>query len=171
MADNDKHGKHQEIETSLHELSEDVNFAGLAWFIIGLTVALVFIGWLMIGLLDVFKSREAKAELRSKPSPFAMERNKLPPEPRLQLAPESPEQIEDKQPPDLIRDHPLAEMKELRTQWDRQLNEYGWIDQKAGIARIPISEAKKLLLQRGLPTRTPPKTDVRTAATGSIKQQ
>ena len=30
---------------------------------------------------------------------------------------------------------------------------YGWVDEKSGIARMPISEAKKLILQRGLPAR------------------
>ncbi len=35
----------------------------------------------------------------------------------------------------------------------KMLNSYGWVDQKAGIVRIPIDRAMDLLLQKGLPTR------------------
>ncbi len=33
------------------------------------------------------------------------------------------------------------------------LGTYGWVDEKSGVARMPIEEAKKLILQRGLPAR------------------
>ena len=35
------------------------------------------------------------------------------------------------------------------------LGTYGWVDQKAGIVRIPIDRAMGLILQKGLPTRAP----------------
>jgi len=33
------------------------------------------------------------------------------------------------------------------------LNSYGWVDQKAGIVRIPVERAMDILLQKGLPVR------------------
>src|SRR5439155_15306591 len=45
------------------------------------------------------------------------------------------------------------EINDFRLQAEKKLNSYGWIDQKAGIARIPIDRAMQLLAQRGLPTR------------------
>jgi hypothetical protein len=45
------------------------------------------------------------------------------------------------------------EINDFRLQEEKNLNSYGWIDQKAGIARIPIERAMQLLSQRGLPTR------------------
>ena len=36
---------------------------------------------------------------------------------------------------------------------DELLTVYGWVDKNAGIVRIPIDEAMKLTLQRGLPAR------------------
>jgi hypothetical protein len=126
---------------------------GITWFIIGLTVSVVFIGWLITAVLNTLEGREKKAELESRPSPFAAERAKLPPEPRLQLSPNSEEQIDKKEPPDLKKQHPLEEMKQLRKSWDDQLNGYSWVDEQAGVVRLPIEDAKKLLLQRGLPTR------------------
>jgi hypothetical protein len=45
------------------------------------------------------------------------------------------------------------EINDFRLQEEKKLNSYDWIDQKAGIARIPIDRAMQLLAQRGLPTR------------------
>ena len=45
------------------------------------------------------------------------------------------------------------EINDFRLQEEKTLNSYGWTDQKAGIARIPIDRAMQLLAQRGLPTR------------------
>ena len=63
---------------------------------------------------------------------------RLPPEPRLQLAPGH--QI-----------HPLDDLKRLRADEDALLHSYGWVDRNAGIVHIPIERAKELLVRRGLP--------------------
>jgi hypothetical protein len=60
-----------------------------------------------------------------------------------------------------------TEINDFRMQEEQTLNSYGWVDQQAGVARIPIDRAMALLAQRGLPTRpqagvTPP-SDVNTA--------
>jgi hypothetical protein len=60
------------------------------------------------------------------------------PEPRLQV--------------DDVRD-----LNTMRENNDRQLNEYKWIDQKAGVVQIPIERAMEIIAQRGLPNvPTPP---------------
>jgi len=147
-----KHNGHGDGAEIGHEGST-VQVGGITWFIVVLTVAVVFTGWLMAAVLNSFEGREKKAELESRPSPFAAQRAKLPPEPRLQLAPDSEEQIDKSEPPNLKTQHPLEEFKQLRRTWDEQLKSYGWVDEQGGIVRIPIEDAKKLLLQRGLPTR------------------
>lgn len=149
---NSKHNDQSDNADVGHEVS-NVQAGGITWFIIGLTVSVVFIAWLITAVLNAFEGREKKAELESHPSPFAAERAKLPPEPRLQLAPNSEEQIDKNEPPNLKTQHPLQEMKELRKSWDDQLKSYSWVDEQGGVVRIPIDDAKKLLLQRGLPTR------------------
>lgn len=128
----------------------DVKIRPIAWFIAGLTIATIVIFWLMAGLLGVFERGGEKADLQSKPSPMAAERQKLPPEPRLQLAPGTVEQAEGKAGPNLSSDHPLEEIQRFKTEEEQKLSTYGWVDQKSGIARIPIEEAKKLVLKRGL---------------------
>lgn len=54
--------------------------------------------------------------------------------------------------PQLLTDEP-ANLRDFRAGEARQLDEYGWIDQDAGTAHIPIDRAKELLLERGLPVR------------------
>jgi hypothetical protein len=63
---------------------------------------------------------------------------KIPPEPRLQLAPGH-------------EVHPLNEMAEMKVQQRALLDGYSWVDKSANTVRIPIGEAKRLLLAKGLP--------------------
>jgi len=58
----------------------------------------------------------------------------LPPEPRLQVS--APKDLE-----------------QYKAAQGEILNSYGWVDQKAGIVRIPIERAMDILVQRGLPVR------------------
>jgi hypothetical protein len=59
------------------------------------------------------------------------------------------------------------EINDFREQEDETLNSYGWVDQQAGVVRIPIDRAMQLLVQRGLPSRpqsgSAPPSDVNTA--------
>jgi hypothetical protein len=64
--------------------------------------------------------------------PLAQEAGRVPPEPRLQQ-------------------QPFADIERQRAEERGVLTSYGWVDQKAGVVRIPIEEAKTLLLKRGLP--------------------
>ena len=59
---------------------------------------------------------------------------KLPPEPRLQA-------------------QPSHEIGDFRATEDEQLHNYGWVDKAAGVVHIPIEEAMRLTIDRGLPAR------------------
>ena len=133
-----------------HE-SSDLKIAPVVWFVVGLSVGTIVIGLLVWGLFSTLGSREQRYS--GSPSPLTGERQKLPPEPRLQLAPSTVEQLEGSKPPNLKEDHPLQEMKRLRAEEEKTLNSYGWVDQQTGTVRIPIDEAKKRLLEKGIPTR------------------
>lgn len=130
-----------------HEES-DVRIKPVALFMFWLMVATGVIAVLMILLFNWFEKREQKAE--GKKSPLAAERSAIPPEPRLQLAPTSDEQLKNHGQPDLKRDHPLEEMKFLRAEENRTLDNYTWVDQQKGVVGLPIEDAKHLLLQKGL---------------------
>jgi hypothetical protein len=49
---------------------------------------------------------------------------------------------------------PARDLHQYLDQQDAVLNSYGWVDQKAGVVRIPIDRAMDLLLQKGLPVRS-----------------
>lgn len=46
-----------------------------------------------------------------------------------------------------------AVLSRQRQAEEQRLTGYGWMDEARGVARIPISEAKKLIVERGLPAR------------------
>jgi hypothetical protein len=121
-----------------HE-SSDVNVPLIARFIGILAASIVVIGLAMWAMFRYFEARERAAEARPT-SVVGMGRDKLPPQPRLQGAPGS-EKL------------PLQEMEEVRKKTEAILNSYGWVDKNAGVVRIPIEEAMRLVVERGLPVR------------------
>jgi len=110
-----------------HETS-DANIRNLIIFGVGLS--LLIIASLVVSR-NVFHYFVGHQGLGPPASPFENVRM-LPPEPRLQVT----------APRDLA--HYKAAQEEI-------LNSYGWVDQQAGIVRIPIDRAIEILLQRGLP--------------------
>lgn len=60
----------------------------------------------------------------------------------------SPEQVE----PRLTRGGP-SQLNALREAAHETLDSYAWVDQQAGIARVPISQAMEMIIQEGLPTQ------------------
>ena len=118
-----------------HEES-DVNVATLAKFIVVLAVSTAVILVAMKLMMDFFHAREVAQELppASRVNPPGTRR--LPPEPRLQGAPGS----------ELL---PLDDMKKFKAEQEAAISSYGWVDKQTGVVRIPIDEAKKLLVERG----------------------
>jgi hypothetical protein len=78
---------------------------------------------------------EQRVEHEAPRYPLAVgERSRLPPEPRLQR-------------------FPREDIMNFRTGEEAALHQYGWVDRNAGIVRIPIEDAMRLTLERGLPVR------------------
>ena len=119
-------------EMSHHEES-DVAIGGLFGFAAGLTIVLVLVCLIVLLLFKFYAAREGQAA----PAEFplaAQQENRRPPEPRLQT-------------------DPRQDLSDLRAQEDRLLHSYGWVDRNAGTVRIPIEQAMRLTLERGLPAR------------------
>ncbi len=73
---------------------------------------------------------------------------KLPPEPRLQGAPEpNPDKPGDTKSSLL----PLEDMAVQKDKVEKQAAAYGWVDQPGGVAHIPIERAKQIIAEKGLP--------------------
>lgn len=118
-------------EEVAHEHS-DVNVRALLLSAVGLLVVTAVVHLSMWGLFKVFEKQAAENDPAL--SPLAVPAGQPPPEPRL------------------LHDEPLN-LKNIKTEEAQVLEGYGWIDQAAGIARVPIEDAKKKLLHDGLPVR------------------
>jgi hypothetical protein len=76
----------------------------------------------------------AHREAQKEPPPpiLGFEPNREPPLPRLQPL-------------------PLPDLAAYQAEQARIVTTYGWVDKSQGIVRIPVDEAMRLLLKRGLP--------------------
>jgi len=66
----------------------------------------------------------------------AAQGERLPPTPRLQQFPRN-------------------DLYQFRQDEERLLQQYGWMNRNSGIVHIPIEDAMRLTVERGLPARTP----------------
>jgi len=118
-------------EDVAHE-DRDVSLRSVLVFALAIAVITAVVLVSMWGLFEVFERQAAQNDPVL--SPHAVPAGQLPPEPRL------------------LTDEPLN-LQTVKTGEREALDGYGWIDQQNGVARIPIEEAKKRLLQQGLPVR------------------
>jgi hypothetical protein len=127
----------------------DVPVAPVAWFVVGLFIFGLAVAGLMWGLFRYFDHRERTAEPPA--SPLARRgAERLPPEPRLQIAPGFGVTREDGTRVYLERlPEPQSEYRVLRQMWEHELKEgYVWENESAGTVRLPIDEAKRLYVAR-----------------------
>ncbi len=125
--------KHRhEPPAGIHHETRDVHVRPLAWLGVGLAVLIVVSIAAMKGVFDYLDRQQAKEDVS--PSPMMVQRPQQPPEPRLQTTPVPNRKL----------------ILEGESKW---LSSYGWVEQKAGVVRIPVEQAMKLLAERGLPTR------------------
>ena len=119
-------------EVSGHEHS-DVNVWMIVQFAIWLTLSALVVHVLMWVMFRVFVTQREAASVPEFPLAIGQE-HRLPAAPRLQR-------------------FPANEMDEFRTGESERLNSYGWIDRNAGTVHIPIDDAMRLTIERGLPAR------------------
>jgi hypothetical protein len=108
----------------------DISVTGIAWLGAGfLVLAIVGVGvlWVAFNFLASLLAPTAPT------SPLATI-PQVPPGPNLQVS-------------------PPTDMQRLLAREQSLLTQYAWVNQQQGVVRIPIDQAMKLILQRGLPTR------------------
>ena len=94
----------------------------------------IFTAVSFVGVKLLFLKLEAdQAKADQAATSFARQRM-LPPQPRLQV------------------NEPLTWQQQLEAE-KAQLEGYGWVNQQAGVVRIPIERAIDLVAERGLPVR------------------
>ncbi len=123
-----------------------IGLRGIIYFGIGLFLLIVITFGLMFFLQNVMED-QAK-ESKDETNPMMMtDRERLPPEPRLQAAPGFGVESEQGGRINMELRAPQSEYWELERQWERQWAD-GQRDPKTGtVITLPIDEAKRKLLQ------------------------
>jgi hypothetical protein len=130
-------GGHQHHGAVSHE-RRDIDIFRISAFGIGLLLACivtVFAVWAMFDFL--YKREDDKNARIAASAEMLREKNRQPPEPRLQAA-------------------PRVELHDMLTDENEILTGYAWVDPDKKIVRIPIEEAMDLMAKRGLPYKASP---------------
>lgn len=130
----------------------EVGLKGVVYFGIGLLLLILITFGLMWALSQVLE--EHSKETKSSNTPLALgDKERLPPEPRLQAAPGFA--IDgDNGKVNLELKVPQAEYWELKKQWDKLLKE-GRKDKTTGVVTVmPIDQAKDLLLTKNVKAKS-----------------
>jgi hypothetical protein len=129
-----------------------VGLRGIIYFGVGLLLLIVITFALMWALLKVFADQAATEN--GQRSPLALsEKERLPPEPRLQLAPGWAVQSNNGGLVNLELTQPGAEYTELHKEWT-QMWEHGVRDEKTGVtSMLPIDQAKEKFLAQNVKAR------------------
>lgn len=145
------------VELSKPYEQNEIQLKGIIGFAIGLTMLIVVTFGLMWALLNVLK--DYQRENAGPANPMLMsERERLPPEPRLQLAPGFGVDSE-KGRVNMELTVPQAEYRELAKQW-QHLWEKGLKDEKTGtVTAMPIDEAKQKFLGQNAKARSGPEAE------------
>ena len=120
----------------VHEES-DVDVGAILRYGVGLVVIAAVVHLFLWWLLGVYERQNERAQTQVYPMAVGQQ-NRMPPSPRFQ-------------------ENPQEELQALRAKQKALLEGYGWVNKEAGIARIPIEDAMKLVIEKGLPTREAPK--------------
>ena len=137
------HGSHHASTTGVEE--DHIDLRAVFGFGIGLAVVAIVVHGLMLWMYSIEVAHvDASNPPRVFPLAAAAQEERRPPTPRLQDGVET--------------SGSRQALQELHAEEDARLNGYMWVDRNASVVRIPVAEAMKLTLQRGLPSR-PQQTD------------
>ncbi len=134
------HLKHVQHPEAAYDKT-DLGARGIIGFLIGLALFLVFVHVIIWGFQRVYTHFEPKGVVRTSAILVNEEQTGPKGDPVTRF------------PAPVLQPDPVADLNKYREAVEMQLNSAGWIDQKAGVAHIPVEKAIDLVAQRGLPTR------------------
>ena len=120
--------------TTLGHEAADADIGPLIKFAIFLALTTFVCAAICVGLYKYLDHREAREKAGRYPLAAGLARP-LPPPPRLQ-------------------NYPFYDLKAFRSEENRVLEHYGWVDKNAGVVRIPVERAIDVLAEKGLPYRS-----------------
>jgi hypothetical protein len=129
---------------------EDLGTRGVFVFMIGLAVVGVVIYFIIIGMysfLDKYERSKMATASPLVPSAGVTSRH-------IDFAPGHGDYVDEtfkKNGAPILEYDERGQFRDFLVRQESQLNSYGWVDEKAGVAHILIERAMELIVQRGLP--------------------
>jgi len=165
MSDEMMHGGSSNPGHTGHETEfehEDLGTRGVFAFMIGLAVIGVVIYFIIVGMYSFLDNYERSQMANA--SPLVTSKGAMS---RVVTQADMDKTFKDNGAPMLEVIEGVDLHRDLIGQ-ENQLNSYGWVDEKAGVARIPIERAMELLVKRGLPVVPSGKPDTKTTEPNKI---
>jgi hypothetical protein len=124
---------------------EDLSTRGVFGFMIGLGVTGIIIYFIIVGMYSFLDKYERSQMTTSSPlvtSPSVMS--------RVVTAADVEKTFKENGEPMLEIDE-RGQFRDFLMAQEKELNSYGWVDENAGVAHIPIEKAMSLIVQQGIP--------------------
>ena len=144
MADTNHHAAPAPVE------GDGVSYSGLIWFMVVIAVTTIVCQVLMWALLKGFQYQAASspvpaAKMAAPVTERPAQDGRVYPDMHAVGLKGGPQ-------PQLLVNEPMN-LADIRKHEHEMLTTYGWMDQNAGVVRLPIDRAKDLIVERGLPVR------------------
>src|ERR1700686_839354 len=140
---NNGHGHH---ETEFER--EDLSTRGVFMFMAGLAVSGIVIFFIIVGMYS-FLDKYERSQMATA-SPLVTTKGSML---RVVTQEDMDKKFKDNGAP-MLETNERGQLRDFLMNEEDQLNSYGWVDENAGVAHIPIDRAMDLLVQRGLPVFT-----------------
>ncbi len=124
---------------------EDLGTGGIFAFLMGLVVSGVVIYFIVVGMYS-FLDKYERSQMATA-SPLVPLKGEMS---RVMTQEQVDNMFKDNGAP-MLETNERGELRDFLMNQENQLNSYGWVDEKAGVAHIPIKLAMQLLVDQKLP--------------------
>jgi hypothetical protein len=124
---------------------EDLNPRAVFTFLVALAVICIAAAFIVAGMYKYLDAYQREHQPPQNPLVVPKVEKTRP------TAAETRAEIKQTFPEPRLEEDERSQLDGFLAQENRELNSYGWVDEKAGVAHIPIDRAMELTVQRGLP--------------------
>lgn len=129
---------------------EDLSTRGIFAFMIGLAISGVVIYFIITGMYTFLDKYEKSQMTAASPLVKADDSGRI--ASRAVTTADVEKAFKENGAP-MLEGNEREQLHKFLLDQEKQLNSYGWVDEKTGVAHIPIERAMQLTAQRGLPAR------------------
>lgn len=144
---------------------EDMGSRGVFAFMIGLAVVGVVI-YFIVGSMYSFLDKYERSQMATA-SPLVTSKGAMS---RVVTQDYVDQRFKENGVP-MLETNERGQFRDFLMNQENLLNSYGWVDEKAGVAHIPIERAMELIRERGLPVYVPGSADSATPGNAPAKKR